>query len=87
MIFFYPIAELYIDYNGLVIPCCNMISDVEIHKPYILEYIYNNNLFKIFTSEKIINMRKHLYSNTIKDGTCRHCYYKTHSYIKKLVDR
>lgn len=81
---FYPIADLYIDYNGLVMPCCNMRSDVKTHEPYILGDVNNNNLFEIFTSEKFVNMRKYLYSNTLKDGPCMHCHYNTNHYIKRL---
>lgn len=84
---FYPIADLYIDYNGFSMPCCNMRSDVETHKPYILGDIHNNNLFEIFTSEKFVNMRKYLYPNTIKDGPCKHCHYNTNYYIKRLGNK
>lgn len=84
---FYPIADLYIDYNGLVMPCCNMRSDVEMHEPYILGDIHNSDLFEIFSSEKFINMRKYLYSDTEKNGPCLHCHYKTYHYINRLGNK
>ena len=81
---FYPISDLYIDYNGLIMPCCNMRSDIEAHKPYILGDIHNNNLFEIFTGEKMVNMRKYLYSDTVKEGPCKHCHYRTDYYVNRL---
>ncbi|WP_297296345.1 SPASM domain-containing protein [uncultured Brachyspira sp.] len=83
---FFPITDLYIDYNGLVMPCCNMRSDLEIHKPYILGDIHDNNLFEIFTSEKFVNMRKYLYSDTVKHGPCEHCIFNTDSRLKMLTN-
>ena len=83
---YYPLTDLYIDYNGLVMPCCNTRSDLEIHKPYILGDIHYNNLFEIFTSEKIVNIRKYLYSDTVKDGPCKHCFFSGSDRLQMLTN-
>ncbi len=50
------IYALYIDYNGLVMPCCDLRSDIKEHKNMILGDISKNTIFEIFTSEKASKM-------------------------------
>jgi radical SAM protein with 4Fe4S-binding SPASM domain len=46
-----------IDYNGNVMPCCNMRSDNERHKPYILGNIKDNTLREIYEKETTAKLR------------------------------
>lgn len=68
-----PLHEIYIDYNGLVMPCCNMRSDVEAHKDFILGDVNRNDLFELFMNDKFIQMRKDLITNEPKYAPCEYC--------------
>lgn len=73
---YYPLREIFIDYNGLVMPCCNMRSDVEAHKPFVLGDVNKCDLFEIFMNKRFIQTRKDLMSNEPKYAPCEYCDYK-----------
>ena len=68
-----PFLYFYIDYNGNVMPCCNLRSDSEAHQPYILGSISNSTLFEIYASKKASSFRKNLYHISEKNGVCLTC--------------
>ena len=72
---FYPWRDMYIDYNGLVMPCCNMRSDIAEHKDFILGDVKSSDLFALFMNENFIKMRQYLTPNTVKHGPCAYCHY------------
>lgn len=82
---YYPLSDLYIDYNGLVMPCCNLRSDVKSHEDFILGDTNKNDLFEIFNSHKMIDMRKYLTGNTPKDGPCKYCDYQTNRFMQEDI--
>lgn len=43
-----PKHSIDIDYNGYVLPCCNLISDAVEHKPYIIGNINNETIYSIY---------------------------------------
>ena len=65
---FQSAMSFYVDYNGLVMPCCHTRSDEEAHKPFILGDCNKNDMFEIFFSTTSTNLRKELFANTAK--TC-----------------
>lgn len=73
---FYPLRDIYIDYNGLVMPCCNMRSDVTSHEDFILGDVKQSDIFELFMNDKFIQIRKDLMSNEIKYKPCEFCFYK-----------
>ena len=73
---YYPLREIFIDYNGLVMPCCNMRSDVETHKAFVLGDVNECDLFELFMNERFIKTRKDLMSNAPKYAPCEYCFYK-----------
>lgn len=73
---FYPLRDIYIDYNGLVMPCCNMRSDVTSHEDFILGDVKQSDIFELFMNDKFIKIRKDLMSNEIKYKPCEFCFYK-----------
>ena len=74
---FYPFSDLYVDYNGFVMPCCNLRSDIESHKNLILGNLYDNDLFEIFTNKKTSELRKYLCVNSKKLPPCSECSYES----------
>lgn len=73
---FYPLRDIYIDYNGLVMPCCNMRSDVKSHKDFILGDVKQSDIFSLFMNENFIKIRKDLMSDNIPYKPCEFCFYK-----------
>lgn len=73
---YYPLMDIYIDYNGLVMPCCNLRSDVSAHAPYILGDVAQENLFDLFMNDKFIALREDLTRESEKSGACASCHYE-----------
>ena len=51
-----------IDYNGSVVPCCNIRSDVELHKDYVLGNLNDSSIDEILTSK---------FANTFRDDVAK----------------
>jgi radical SAM protein with 4Fe4S-binding SPASM domain len=74
-----PIRNVYIDFTGKVMPCCNLRSDVLSHEKYIVGDLNNeDSLFSLYASEKIIGWRKHLINYGTKNIPCKRCNYIEH---------
>ena len=71
-----------IDYNGNVMPCCNLRSDIEGHKKFVLGNITQNTIYEIFTFEKNINFKKDFLNYGQKVQECKNCY----QYLNILED-
>lgn len=55
-----PTKAIAIDYNGNVMPCCNVRSDVSQHKLYSLGNIKTNSIIDIFNSDKAQYIKENL---------------------------
>lgn len=67
-----PSFTIVIDYNGNVMPCCNLRSDSEEHKKYILGNIKRDNIVDIYFSDKALNFRNSLLLGR-RPRACRFC--------------
>ena len=73
---FSPFEHLYIDYNGKVIPCCNIRSDVEQHQQAIVgDLVKDLSIFKIYAGKSLSQWRKNLVSFSKKGGLCANCRF------------
>ena len=70
---FLPNMQVSIDYDGTYSMCCNIRSDVEEHKDYIIGNIRDNTIFELFANDKIINIRKKLLVYGKKEKVCANC--------------
>lgn len=70
---FHPNMQVSIDYDGIYTLCCNIRSDIVEHKNYLIGNVENDSLFELFTSNKIIEFRKHLLRENKKFGACEYC--------------
>jgi len=70
-----PLKDIYIDYNGSVMPCCNFRSDVKEHKKFIMGNVNENTIAEIFCNDKYIWLRKHLCKNNIDIVPCNECKF------------
>ncbi|MCX2717101.1 radical SAM protein [Helicobacter sp. MIT 21-1697] len=61
---FHSAMSFYVDYNGLVMPCCNTRSDEKKHKPFILGDCKKQDMFEIFFSPVCVNLRRDLFVST-----------------------
>lgn len=68
-----PFYRMYIDYNGSVMPCCQVRHDVPEHKHMILGNVNKNNIFEIFSNKNYADIRKHLVCNGEKMFPCNTC--------------
>lgn len=80
-----PFHDIYIDYNGKIVPCCNIRSDIDAHIPYLFGdlSIKNQNVFTIFCSEAGVQWRKQLFGYWKKKKPCDYCSFLE---IPKSVD-
>lgn len=71
-----PATSVFIDYNGSVMPCCNLRSDIAEHADAVLEKLTpTDSLFRVYGGAKQASWRRHLYSFDEKSGLCRSCRF------------
>lgn len=60
-------------YNGAVMPCCNLRSDVPEQASFVLGNVAEANIFDIYAGPKFIEWRRGLADFSDKQGPCRLC--------------
>ena len=70
-----PFTDIYIDYNGNVMPCCNLRSDISEHKKFILGNVHNERVLEIFNGQPMQKLRRVLQKNIIKLYPCNECKF------------
>lgn len=83
---YFPLGGIYIDYNCLAMPCCNLRSDIEAHKAFIMGDMRNEDLFSLFSNEKYIALRQALSINGEKMGPCATCHYDSSGFLNTFLD-
>ncbi len=68
-----PFHNMYIDYNGKVMVCCNTRSDINSHEDGVMGSVLENNLWHIYSSHKYDKWRDHLKDFSPKSGICKEC--------------
>ena len=64
---------MYIDYNGNVMICCSLRSDIKEHKEGLMGNVKENFLWDIFYNEKYTPWRNHHLIDSEKKGFCKTC--------------
>jgi MoaA/NifB/PqqE/SkfB family radical SAM enzyme len=72
-----PFSDIYIDYNGNVMPCCNFRSDEPAHRNFILGNAGKESILRILNGKKICDLRKILINNNINIYPCNECNFAT----------
>jgi radical SAM protein with 4Fe4S-binding SPASM domain len=72
-----PYLALYVDYNGKVMPCCNLRSDIPSHAEFIIGDVNVSSLQEIFNNAKIKSLRNTLKSlDTLQQlAPCNECCF------------
>ena len=68
-----PFNNMYIDYNGSVVVCCNSRSDIPEHENSVMGNIKDKKLWDIYSSSRYDYWREHLKDNSPKSGICEKC--------------
>ena len=69
-----PFRSLQIEWDGTIMPCCNLHADVEDHKSSILAKLTpQSNLFLTWCNATFVKMRRQMISYDEKQDGCRHC--------------
>jgi radical SAM protein with 4Fe4S-binding SPASM domain len=67
-----------IDFNGAVMPCCNLRSDTAKHEGYVVDVISGNrSIFDVYASKTMTEWRRSLLRVDPKKDPCRTCKQKT----------
>jgi hypothetical protein len=71
-----PFYHLYIDFNGSVMPCCNLRSDVPTHADAVVGHLgHTTDLFRVYAGEALASWRRHTIGFNPKSGHCAACAF------------
>lgn len=71
-----PFHEMQIEWNGMVVPCCNIHTDLPQHSQYILEHLTPlSDIFSTWTNANFAAWRKRLFNYDVKPRPCTTCHY------------
>jgi MoaA/NifB/PqqE/SkfB family radical SAM enzyme len=74
-----PFHHVYIDFNGKVMPCCNLRSDVSGHASAVVADLNEaHDLFLVYASETMAAWRRGLMGFNRKTGHCSSCSFVTY---------
>jgi len=68
-----PFNNMYIDYNGSVMVCCNTRSDMPEHENGLMGNVSEAKLWDIYFNQKYDYWRNHLRDESPKSGICEKC--------------
>jgi MoaA/NifB/PqqE/SkfB family radical SAM enzyme len=69
-----PLTSLYVDHDGSVVPCCDIRSDVEAHKDYVVfKLTPENSIFEAYANSKLVDWRRSLAFFGPKGKPCDTC--------------
>lgn len=70
-----PFFEINVDYNGMVLPCCNLLSDIDAHRKYILGGLKDLNLLQAYNSLIAKEFRSCVLNVESLPKPCQSCEY------------
>ncbi len=74
-----PFWHFYVDFNGKVMPCCNLRSDIPAHADAAVGQLEEgNSLFLIYAGQALSAWRRSLVGYGEKGGLCRSCTFVTY---------
>jgi MoaA/NifB/PqqE/SkfB family radical SAM enzyme len=74
-----PFHHVYIDFNGKVMPCCNLRSDVPGHVGAIVDDLHTaDDLILVYAGEALAEWRRSLIGFGRKSGHCSTCSFVTY---------
>ena len=75
-----PFQHVYIDYNGKVMPCCNLRSDLPAHQDAIIADLHASpDLFLVYAGRTLAAWRGALVGFDPKSGYCATCSFGSYA--------
>lgn len=69
-----PFTSVYIDYNGAVVPCCDIRSDVPAHADHVVARLTpEGSLFAAYADSRLVEWRRSLSRFGSKQAPCDSC--------------
>jgi MoaA/NifB/PqqE/SkfB family radical SAM enzyme len=69
--------HMYIDYNGAVVPCCNIRSDEPEHAPYVIDRLdQDRSIYQAWANSPLASWRRALIGFGPKQKPCNTCAYE-----------
>ncbi len=66
----------YVDWDGSVVPCCNIRSDAPEHRDYVVDHLQSGiSIFEAWASSGLVEWRKSLFNFEEKAAPCDSCRY------------
>ena len=81
-----PKYYLSIDYNGSIVPCCHMRSDIPMFKKYVFGNVKDNTIVEILNSEKAKKFTKRVFEDCDFPEPCKTCNKYRPSFRQEWVD-
>jgi MoaA/NifB/PqqE/SkfB family radical SAM enzyme len=74
-----PFQYLYVDYNGSMMPCCNLRSDVPAHAGAVIANLHETpDIVRVYAGATLAEWRKSLVGFEPKRGVCAGCSFMTY---------
>ncbi|MEM7541992.1 MAG: radical SAM/SPASM domain-containing protein [Pseudomonadota bacterium] len=72
-----PFSTFVVDYTGDVVPCCNVLSDKNEHREFVVESLASSqsSIFDIY-ADKLLGWRRSMMTFDEKDSPCTTCRHK-----------
>jgi hypothetical protein len=72
-------TDIYVDYNGSMVPCCDIRSDYEPHKDCVVYQLTpQNSIFDGYANSKLVLWRRDLARFGSKGSPCNTCSRRTY---------
>jgi hypothetical protein len=69
--------HLNVDYDGTVVPCCNIRSDEPSHAPFLIDRLAEGrSIFQAYTGDSLAGWRRALIQFGPKKKPCNSCGYE-----------
>ena len=69
-----PFSQMQIEYDGTLLPCCNIHSGLDMHSSYVLgKLTKDSNIFVEWTNQNFVSWRRKLISEGKKEPPCTYC--------------
>lgn len=68
---FSPFYRMYVTYEGIVLPCCNVRQ--ELNPSFVMGDLTKNSIFEVFSNENFVKLRKLLEKTGEKIKPCNKC--------------
>lgn len=69
-----PTNQFVVDHKGDVQLCCNLYTNHEKHKPWIIGNVLNDHIYDIYCSDMMSTIRNKINKNDTKDIICGECF-------------